>query len=309
MDEKRHPPTGHVPTPAPPVLTKLGALVEKALSLVDARVAFQNVSVERNIAADLALKGVDTEDLVLLILSSLNHSLDVLRSRRQGRVLRVQCARSAPGRLSMEISDNGETVPHELCEQLRALSACPSTLADRGLKVLCVISEQGQHATSISLEDGVGTGVATPKSRRDADGPGAHAKWVLVVDDDVDLVDYLTEILSERGYKTDTANNGYEALVKVRTRPFDIILLDLKMPRVDGGVFMRTLATEHPALLDRAVVMSGCLEEYASLLRGRLTICLSKPFTREALFSALDTKLATADKDRHQPPAGTPPVS
>ncbi len=57
---------------------------------------------------------------------------------------------------------------------------------------------------------------------------------VLVVDDEKLFRDVLTAKLIENGYRTDNASNGIEAINKIQRQPFDVILLDIKMPRVNG---------------------------------------------------------------------------
>ena len=57
---------------------------------------------------------------------------------------------------------------------------------------------------------------------------------ILVVDDDVELADTLTDYLSEQGYSTTKAYSGNEALNLLRERDFNLVVTDLKMPEIDG---------------------------------------------------------------------------
>jgi len=57
---------------------------------------------------------------------------------------------------------------------------------------------------------------------------------ILVVDDEENIRLLFKEELEEEGYDVDTASNGLEALEKVKVAPFDIIVLDIKMPVMDG---------------------------------------------------------------------------
>jgi DNA-binding response OmpR family regulator len=65
----------------------------------------------------------------------------------------------------------------------------------------------------------------------------ARAKTVLVIDDDRDLLDLVSFALEDEGYKVETAANGREGLEKVRREMPDLILLDMKMPLMDGWQF------------------------------------------------------------------------
>jgi CheY-like chemotaxis protein len=62
----------------------------------------------------------------------------------------------------------------------------------------------------------------------------ARKTSVLVVDDDLDTCRNLQDILTDMDYEVETAQDGPAALELVRRRPFDVALLDLKMPGMDG---------------------------------------------------------------------------
>src|SRR5260221_14513241 len=57
---------------------------------------------------------------------------------------------------------------------------------------------------------------------------------ILVVDDDADTCRNLSDILTDLGYRVDTAHDGLSALTLVRQHAYDIALLDLKMPGMSG---------------------------------------------------------------------------
>jgi CheY-like chemotaxis protein len=64
---------------------------------------------------------------------------------------------------------------------------------------------------------------------------------ILVVDDDVDTCRNLSDILTDLGYHVDVAHDGPSALERIRQRPYDVALLDLKMPGMDGLTLYREL--------------------------------------------------------------------
>jgi CheY-like chemotaxis protein len=69
----------------------------------------------------------------------------------------------------------------------------------------------------------------------------APAASILVVDDDVDTCHNLADILSDMGHQVEVAHSGPAALEMVRRKPYDIALLDLKMPGMDGLTLYREL--------------------------------------------------------------------
>lgn len=64
---------------------------------------------------------------------------------------------------------------------------------------------------------------------------------ILVVDDDVDTCRNLSDILTDLGYRVDTAHDGPSALDLVRQKPYDVALLDYKMPGMDGLTLYREI--------------------------------------------------------------------
>jgi DNA-binding NtrC family response regulator len=68
-----------------------------------------------------------------------------------------------------------------------------------------------------------------------------HASSILVVDDEIDTCRNLADILGDLGYDVDTAQDGLSALEMVRKKPYDVALLDLKMPGMDGLTLYREI--------------------------------------------------------------------
>lgn len=80
---------------------------------------------------------------------------------------------------------------------------------------------------------------------------------ILVVEDDHAIRRLVKMVLSRDGYRVDVATDGVEAVLKLGLVEFDVIILDLMMPNLDGFSFMSTLAQNDPALLQRIIVTSA----------------------------------------------------
>ena len=70
-------------------------------------------------------------------------------------------------------------------------------------------------------------------------------RWVLVVDDDPDLLGMVELLLDSVGFQVMTAGEGREALERVAQRMPDLILLDMKMPGMNGWDFAREFRARH----------------------------------------------------------------
>jgi len=131
-----------------------------------------------------------------------------------------------------------------------------------------------------------------------ADGPS-----VLVVDDDADICRNLSDILIDLGYRVDTATGGLPALELVRQKPYDVALLDLKMPDMDGLTLYREikkLQSGTVAIVVSAYATAAITEE--ALTAGAWQV-LPKPVDLDRLLGlvgeAIDQPLVLVVDDDH----------
>jgi len=115
--------------------------------------------------------------------------------------------------------------------------------------------------------------------------------WILVVDDEVDTCRNLSDILTDLGYRVDTAHDGPSALELVRHRPYDVALLDLKMPGMDGLTLYRRikeLRADTVAIVVTAYASSATADE--ALAAGAWQV-LAKPIDFPRLLGLVDQAL------------------
>jgi two-component system NtrC family response regulator/two-component system response regulator AtoC len=72
---------------------------------------------------------------------------------------------------------------------------------------------------------------------------------ILVVDDDADTCRNMVDLFGDLGYAVETAADGEAALEKTRRQPYDLGLLDLRMPGMDGLTLCRHLQRMHPGMV------------------------------------------------------------
>src|SRR5438067_4485532 len=68
---------------------------------------------------------------------------------------------------------------------------------------------------------------------------------VLVVEDEPEIRDFVAMVLGSEGYRVATASDGAAALAQLRREAFDLILLDMRMPVMDGWSFARAYRASH----------------------------------------------------------------
>ncbi len=113
----------------------------------------------------------------------------------------------------------------------------------------------------------------------------APKKTVLVVDDDPDIVDIISICLKDNNLIPDKAYNGPEALEKARTKPIDLILLDINMPGMNGFEVIKHLKADKKTCDIPIVVLTGTYISEDDKKHG-LTLGVAKYLTKP--FSADD---------------------
>jgi len=117
---------------------------------------------------------------------------------------------------------------------------------------------------------------------------------VLVVEDEAALGAAVSEALVDAGFSVSLASDGIEALERVKERPFDLIVCDLKMPRLDGTAFYRQLEADHAALARRVLFVTGDVAgtEAERFLEETGCRWLPKPFRLKDLLRVASEMLA-----------------
>jgi len=116
-----------------------------------------------------------------------------------------------------------------------------------------------------------------------------HTTSVLVVDDQRSMRLTISAILEEWGCDVTSAEDGYGAIDAVRERPFDLILMDIKMPGINGVQTFREIKRIRPTPL--VVMMTGyALEELVQAAKdeGAFTV-IYKPFDMEVVYKLIDS--------------------
>jgi len=110
---------------------------------------------------------------------------------------------------------------------------------------------------------------------------------VLVVDDEVNIVRLIQINLQRHGYEVETANNGAEALAKIRDSRPDLLVSDVMMPEMDGFELLANVRRD-PSLADLPVIMLTAKAQDADVMSGYkhgADMYLTKPFNPAELIT------------------------
>ena len=126
-----------------------------------------------------------------------------------------------------------------------------------------------------------------------------HPLRILLAEDNVVNQKLAMRILQQMGYRADLASNGIEAVESVERQPYDVVLMDVQMPEMDGLEASRRIAQRWPAgERPRIVAMT------ANAMQGDRELCLqagmddylTKPIRVDQLVAALDAVQARKDR-------------
>jgi len=151
------------------------------------------------------------------------------------------------------------------------------------------------------LGDGDAPKVATPvaKPKIDAELAKRHPLRILLAEDNVVNQKLALRLLQQMGYRADLASNGVEAIECIERQTYDVVLMDVQMPEMDGleasrRITARWQPNERPRIVAMtANAMQGDREE---CLAAGMDDYVTKPIRVDALVEALDQV-----KARHEP--------
>ena len=108
-------------------------------------------------------------------------------------------------------------------------------------------------------------------------------KTVLIVDDEKNILLTLSQSLEALQLETDTAANGEEALAKLKEKEFGLILLDLRMPGMDGMEVLRQVREIRPDIRIIMITAYGTIELAVEAIKMGAVDFIQKPFSPEEI--------------------------
>ena len=125
-------------------------------------------------------------------------------------------------------------------------------------------------------------------------------KYILVVDDEINVRTVFSDILKKEGYYVRGAKDGYEAIKAVDEESFDLVLIDLGMPRMNGIETLENIKKRKPQLQVIIYTEYGSITTAVEAIRKGAVDYLNEPFSPREL--KLSIKKALEQKYREEVP-------
>jgi len=116
---------------------------------------------------------------------------------------------------------------------------------------------------------------------------------ILVVEDEPVIGNVCKKVLTRQGFSVDVVSNGEMAIDSIQDRRYDLCILDLRMPGIDGIQLYRYLTANSPRLSQSIIFTTGdtSSNQISGFLNGSKRVYLEKPFTPDELVAAVEMAL------------------
>jgi DNA-binding response OmpR family regulator len=114
---------------------------------------------------------------------------------------------------------------------------------------------------------------------------------ILIIEDEAKVIDFLNKGLQQSGYETDMAVDGQEGYDKIRSNDYDLILLDLMLPKISGFDLIPKIRSCKPAVPIIAVTAKASVEDRVQGLERGCDDYLVKPFSFAELLARIKAQI------------------
>ena len=252
----------------------LNEIVERTLALRSYELRVENIVIECDLAPNLPETMADPHQLQQVVLNLLaNAEQALLEDRGQGHVW-IRTHRIGGNRISLEVSDDGPGIPKEVGSRIfdPFFTTKPSDVGT-GLGLSIVYGIVHQHGGEVTFENQSGSGArfvvelplvaVQPRDPEASLSLGAEREpnvtrgRILVVEDEPTVAQLIVDVLREEGHQVEAVLDSQEGLTMLSRGSYDLVLCDLRMPRLDGPAFYDTLVRTGSAEHQRIIFVTG----------------------------------------------------
>ena len=253
-------------------MVDLNLVVRETLALRSYEQRLSNITILEALPSGLPLVFADPHQLQQVLLNLvINAEQAMIAVNGRGTLILRSWHDIEGDAVILEVNDDGPGVPEDVQPRIfdpffttkdvgkgtgLGLTVAYAIVQEHGGRIYVKSPTGGGASFFVALPVGDGPIKPALQTKTEAERVLAGAR-ALVVEDEAALGAAVAESLADAGFVVDRAGDGEEALGRVSERTYDVIICDLKMPRVDGMAFYRALERDHPEVARRIVFVTG----------------------------------------------------
>ncbi len=288
-----------------PAMIDLAPVVQNSLDLVAADLRQRKITVDVDLPDNLEPVMADEQQIQRVLVNLFQNAQHAMADAGGGQ-LTIR-GRASVGMSLLSVTDDGPGIAPENLSRVFDPFFTTKKLGDgTGLGLSICHGLIREHGGEIRVESAPGRGatfhIELPTSRDKLEDvvtvthnrvtaveshelDAGRQFRILVVDDEPDAREFISRALSEEGHAVDLAEDGEEAWRKLQAGSYDRILMDLRMPKVDGQELYSRIQATMVELASKVIFMTGdtLSDETEKFLSGTGCPAISKPFELDEL--------------------------
>jgi len=282
-------------------MVDLNDLILRTLALRSYELRVQNIKVNTDLSPDLPNTLADPYQCQQIFLNLILNAEQAMTEAGVGTNISVRTWQENDT-IHAEIADDGPGIQHDLLGRVfdpffttkepgkgtgLGLSICYGIVQEHGGRIWAESDGVPGGGSRFRISLPIVTDLEHPDLIELRDRHSARKRPVatseeriLLIDDEDDIIEMIGRVLSEDGYQVVTANNGVEALQRLREASYDLLVCDIKMPEMSGIDLWDQLVERDPKMCARIVFVTGDIanQTTADFLQRTSVPVLRKPF-------------------------------
>ncbi|MBI5810817.1 MAG: hybrid sensor histidine kinase/response regulator, partial [Deltaproteobacteria bacterium] len=280
-------------------------LIEKSADIIKAQMKMSNVSLRLDLYPSPLIAKVNKNLFKQVMINLLQNAKDAIEGASRAGTVTVTSTLLPYMSMRILISDDGPGIPEDIIDKIFDPFFTTKDVGKGtglGLSVSRKIIEKmgGQIGVESASRRGTTFAITFPhcgeaiderrrERMRNPDQSFISGKTVLIADDEPEILNALKDAVSPHVSRVDAAANGTEALERIKANDYDIVLLDINMPGMNGMEVFKALSCLKPGLAHRVIFLTGDTENKKTSDFLKLAGCryLCKPLGTNEILNAM----------------------